>query len=60
MNITRISISSANQGKQAENVVRIIKDAIICAKNLSDKKTSAMCFVNLGIIEGNKKYEEFV
>lgn len=31
-----------------------------CAKLLEDKKTAALCLCNLGIMEGNKAYDEFM
>lgn len=55
LHITKITSYTAL--KNSDSAIRVLKDAVDCAKNLEDKKTAALCLCNLGVIEGGKNYE---
>ncbi|KAL4503409.1 hypothetical protein ABPG72_001015 [Tetrahymena utriculariae] len=45
--------------KNSDNSIKVLRDAVECAKLLDDKKTAALCLCNLGVMEGQKLYETY-
>ena len=54
MYITKISGNNVGE-ENFEGSIKILKDAIECAKSINDFKTASLCICNMGILEGGKK-----
>ncbi len=55
MYITKISGNNTVGEENFESSIKILKDAIECARSINDFKTASLCICNMGILEGNRK-----
>lgn len=55
MFITKLSGSNVTEDN-FDNSIKILKDAMDCAKNIGDSRTASICICNMGILEGSKKF----
>ncbi|KAL4494443.1 hypothetical protein ABPG72_019853 [Tetrahymena utriculariae] len=53
-------ITSKMPIRNSDNAIQVLRDAIECATLLEDRKTAALSMCNLGIMEGNRQYEQLV
>ncbi|KRW98401.1 hypothetical protein PPERSA_12880 [Pseudocohnilembus persalinus] len=57
LSITKIT--SLTHLKNSDSSIKVLKDAVDCAKQLKDNKTQALCLCNLGVLEGGKNFESY-